>query len=218
MGERFPEGERRSDERRCRRIAFKGGMIMSSIFICVLVICSAFALATGQGEALGAAVLGAGEAAITLGLALAGAYMLWCGLLKIMERSGVTERLARRMARPVSWLLGREGRDERVLKAVCVNFTANLMGMGNAATPAGLEAMRLMAEHAREGQPTDGMCMFLLINASSLQLIPTTVISLRAACGAADPSRIVLPALIGSAASTLCAVLLGKLCRKVWPA
>ena len=191
---------------------------MSGIFVCVLVVCGAFALATGQGEALGAEVLGAGEAAVTLGLTLAGAYMLWCGLLKIMERSGVTERLANLMARPVGWLLGKEGRDPQVRKAVCVNFTANLMGMGNAATPAGLEAMERMAARAENGRPTDGMCMFLLINASSLQLIPTTVISLRAACGAADPSRIVLPALIGSIAATLCAILLGKLCRKVWPA
>lgn len=191
---------------------------MSGIFLCVLVVCGGYALVTGRGEALSGEILSAGEAAVTLSLTLAGAYMIWSGLLKIMERAGLTERLAKLLSRPVGWLLGPEGQDTAVCRAVSINFTANLLGMGNAATPAGLKAMQLMAKRARNGKATDGMCMFLLINASSLQLIPTTVISLRAASGSADPGAIVLPALIGSAAATICAIGLGKLCARVWPA
>lgn len=191
---------------------------MSGIFLCVLLFCGAFGLMTGRGEALGLEVLAAGEDAVRLGLSLAGAYMVWSGLLSILERAGAVRALSRALGRPVAWLLGREGQDPEVREAVCVNFTANLLGLGNAATPAGLRAMERMAAGARDGRPTAGMCMFLLVNASSLQLVPTTVLSLRAAAGAPNPGDILLPALIGSAASTLCAVVLGKLCERLWPA
>lgn len=191
---------------------------MSGIFLCVLLFCGAFGLMTGRGEALGLEVLSAGEDAVQLGLSLAGAYMVWSGLVKILERAGAVRALSRALGRPVAWLLGREGQDPEVREAVCVNFTANLLGLGNAATPAGLRAMERMAAGARDGRPTAGMCMFLLVNASSLQLVPTTVLSLRAAAGAPNPGDILLPALIGSAASMLCAVALGKLCERLWPA
>lgn len=191
---------------------------MSGIFLCVLLFCGAFGLMTGRGEALGLEVLAAGEDAVQLGLSLAGAYMVWSGLLSILERAGAVRALSRALGRPVAWLLGREGQDPEVREAVCVNFTANLLGLGNAATPAGLRAMERMAAGARDGRPTAGMCMFLLVNASSLQLVPTTVLSLRAAAGAPNPGDILLPALIGSAASMLCAVALGKLCERLWPA
>lgn len=191
---------------------------MSGIFLCVLLFCGVFGLMTGRGEALGLEVLAAGEDAVRLGLSLAGAYMVWSGLLSILERAGAVRALSRALRRPVAWLLGREGQDPEVREAVCVNFTANLLGLGNAATPAGLRAMERMAAGARDGRPTAGMCMFLLVNASSLQLVPTTVLSLRAAAGAPNPGDILLPALIGSAASALCAVALGKLCERLWPA
>ena len=193
-------------------------MRVSGIFLCVLLFCGVFGLGTGRGEALGLELLAAGESAVQLALSLAGAYMIWGGLLKILERAGAVHALAQGLARPVRWLLGEEGRRPEVREAVCVNFTANLLGLGNAATPAGLRAMQYMAEGAKKDRPTAGMCMFLLVNASSLQLVPTTVLSLRAAAGAANPGDILLPALIGSAASTVCAVCLGKLCERLWPA
>ena len=94
-------------------------------------------------------------------------------------------------------------------------MTANLLGLGNAATPAGLVAVRRMAELAPGKNASPGLCRFMLLNASSLQLVPTTVLSLRAAAGAVRPDDILLPALAGSAASFLCAVLLGKtFCRE----
>lgn len=191
---------------------------MSGLFFWILAACGLVSLVTGRLNAMGSALMDAGEGAVTLSLTLAGAYMLWCGLLKILERSGAVNALSRLLSRPVRALLGREGEDEAVRRAVCINFTANLLGLGNAATPAGLDAMQRMERYARHGRPSHGMCMFLLLNASSLQLIPTTVLSLRAAMGAADPGAILLPALAGSAASTACAVGLGLLCRRLFPA
>ena len=138
--------------------------------------------------------------------------------MEIMNVCGLSAGLARAFRPILRRLMPQASRDEKTLAALSANVSANLLGLGNAATPAGLRAMERMAAGARDGRPTAGMCMFLLVNASSLQLVPTTVLSLRAAAGAPNPGDILLPALIGSAASTLCAVALGKLCERLWPA
>ena len=188
---------------------------MSGIFLTVLLCSGLWALMHGSGEALGAQLLAAGDHAVSLVLTLAGAYMIWCGLMNVLQQSGVTQALAAHMRRPVRALLGKEGGDEEVCGAVCLNLTANLLGLGNAATPAGLRAMERMAELAQKPYPTHGMCMFLLLNTSSLQLIPTTVLSLRAAYGTAKPADILLPTLAGSAVATGLALLLGLVCGRM---
>lgn len=186
---------------------------MSAVFLAIFAAGCVCALLCGRMEELGAELLGAGGAAVQLSVTMAGAYMIWCGMMKILEESGVSGRMAQLMQRPVRLLLGRDGDREDVRKAVCMNLTANLLGLGNAATPAGLEAMRLMAQGAQGKRITHGMCMFLLLNASSLQVVPTTVISMRAACGAAHPADILLPTLLSSAVATLTAAALGLACR-----
>ena len=176
---------------------------MKGLFIAATLFCGVLALLTGRAEALGAEMMAAGDAAVELGLTLCGAYMIWCGLLRVIEEAGLAEKLAHRLSGAMRLLIGREAEDELVCQSAGLNLTANLLGLGNAATPAGLVAVRRMAELA-PGQ-----------NASSLQLVPTTVLSLRAAAGAVRPDDILLPALAGSAASFLCAVLLGKtFCRE----
>ena len=187
---------------------------MNGLFLTAITASILWALTRGNAENLGAELLRAGENAVTLALTLAGAYMIWCGLLKILENSGLMHKMARLLERPVHFLMGEDARDEGVRKAVCINLTANLLGLGNAATPAGLEAMQRMAKRAKGGRPTHGMCMFLLLNASSLQLVPTTVISMRATYGATQPGDVFLPTLICSVVSTVVTVLLGLLCRR----
>ena len=175
---------------------------MSGIFLCVLLFCGAFGLMTGRGEALGLEVLAAGEDAVQLGLSLAGAYMVWSGLVKILERAGAVRALSRALRRPVAWLLGREGQDPEVREAVCVNFTANLLGLGNAATPLGLAAIQAMAERnpSRE-TPTRGMVLFVVMNTASLQLIPLNMAAMRQSAGSAQPFAILPAVWITSAAS-----------------
>lgn len=187
---------------------------MNGLFIVCVLFGGLWALTHGTAETLGAELMLAGENAVELMLQLMGGMMVWCGLMKVLEKSGAVHALSRVMARPVRFLLGREAQDARVLQAVCMNFAANLLGLGNAATPAGLSAMQSMSKYAADGRPTHGMCMFLLLNASSLQLIPTTVLALRAGYGAAEPSDILLPTLAGSCAATVTAVLLGLVCRR----
>ena len=174
---------------------------MKGLFIAATLFCGVLALLTGRAEALGAEMMAAGDAAVELGLTLCGAYMIWCGLLRVIEEAGLAEKLAHRLSGAMRLLIGREAEDELVCQSAGLNLTANLLGLGNAATPAGLAAVRRMAELAPGKNASPGLCRFMLLNASSLQLVPTTVLSLRAAAG--------------SAASFLCAVLLGKtFCRE----
>jgi len=132
------------------------------------------------------------------------------------QRSGLIRRLADAL-RPLLHRLFPSVPVKGVAEAaIAENFAANLLGMGNAATPAGLRAMREMQRCAIRGKdklPTHDMCLFLILNSSSLQLVPTTLISLRAALGSSSPADIVLPALLSSGASTLSALLLCILLR-----
>ena len=121
------------------------------------------------------------------------------------------EKWAAYITRPLRKLLGSDVSEEGMQYAA-MNLTANMLGMGNAATPMGIRAVRRMAKGE---EITCAMCMFLVINTSSVQLLPTTLISMRAALGAAEPTNIVLPALIASTVSTASGILACKVMEKL---
>lgn len=164
------------------------------------------------GDATLAAMLAGGGEAVMLCLELAGAYLLFMGLIGVLKRGGYMEALSRRLNRVVRWLFPGAG---GAAGAIALTLSANVLGLGNAATPFGLEAMRIMeAENPHKGTATYDMCAFIAINASALQLLPTSVIALRAAAGSAAPADILLPSIIGTLGSTLAAVLV---CRALRP-
>ena len=161
-------------------------------------------IAAGRAAAVGAAALASGMEAVMLALRLAGGFALWCGMLEILEQSGTVRAFSRGLSPVLNRLFPSLKPDSRARRAIAENFAANMLGLGNAATPAGLRAMRALREEEGAGvQATDAMCLFLVLNASSLQLFPSTVVSLRAASGAARPASIVLPTLCATAGSTL---------------
>ena len=164
----------------------------------------------GGDAALAAMLAGAGEA-VTLCLELSGAYLLFMGLLGIVKRAGYMESLSRKLARPVRFLFPGAG---KASGAIALTLAANVLGLGNAATPFGLAAMRqLEEENPRPGYASYDMCAFIAINASALQLLPTAVVALRASAGSAAPADIVLPSVLATLASTAVAVLLCRLFR-----
>ncbi len=167
---------------------------------------SALLLRSGGDAVLAALVDGAGQA-VTLGISLAGAYMLWTGLLNVARRAGLMDSLAKRLRPVIRWLFPGVGRE--AAGAITLNLSANMLGLGSAATPFGLSAMRYMAaDNPQKGRATHAMCMFLCINASAVQLLPTSMLSLRAACGSLAPAAVILPGLFASAVSTAAAILL----------
>lgn len=150
--------------------------------------------------------------AVTLCLSLAGAYLLWMGLMGVAKKAGLIAALSRRMKPLIKKLIPDAG---DAAGPITLNFAANFLGLGNAATPFGLAAMQeLEKTNPVPGRATDAMCMFLCINASAIQLIPTTVISLAVSAGSKAPYEIVLPTLLATLASTVTAVLLCLLFRR----
>jgi spore maturation protein A len=148
--------------------------------------------ATGRLESVAASALEGAAAGVELALTMAGGLCLWLGLMEVLRRSGAAAGLSR-LLRPVLRRLYPDlGEDRAVMDAVSANVSANLLGLGNAATPLGLEAARLMAEKS-PGVASDSLCMLVVCNTASIQLIPTTVAALRAAEGCAAPFDI-LPA------------------------
>ena len=151
----------------------------------------------------------AGEA-VKLCITMAGVMSFWCGILEVGNRSGLIEWLGDKMEPILTFLFPDLGKDHPARLPISVNMAANMLGLGMAATPAGLEAMKLMQE-GKQSKATNAMCTFLIINISSLQLVPVTMIAYRSQYGSSDPTAVLGPALIATGCSTLAAVIFCKL-------
>lgn len=185
---------------------------MRWVFGLMWIVGTAVMTLTQGGDAVTAAMMaGAGEA-VSLCLELAGAYLLFMGVMGIARRAGLMETLSNKLHGIIGWLFPRAG---KASGAIALCFSANMLGMGNAATPFGLEAMRLLEEeNPHPGIATDEMCTLIAVNGSALQLLPTGLLALRQAAGSAAPAAVVLPSLVASAAATVTAVVLCRLCTR----
>lgn len=185
---------------------------MNAVF-CMMMLAGVIA-AAAQGElgAAQAALLSGGGEAVSFCLSMAGAYAFFGGLLSVARESGMTGALAAAMRRPLMRLFRFLPGEERAMGDICVNLAADLLGMGGAATPAGLSAMRTMAEASGDKEnASSAMRLFLVLNMCSMQLLPATMIALRAQAGAENPADIVLPTLVCTAVSALTGIALCKM-------
>ena len=148
-------------------------------------------------------VLEAAGAAASLCVALLASYAVWMGLMQLWEKSGVTRAVSHAL-RPLCRRLFKT-QDERTLEAVSANLSCNFLGIGGAATPYGIEAAKLLD---RAEYPEYSSCMFFALNATSIQLLPTSVVGIRAALGSGAPADIILPTLLCTAFSTVTACFL----------
>ncbi len=146
------------------------------------------------------------QGAITLCIKLIAIYAVWLSVLKLMERTGLDRGLSN-ILKPVIKRLFR-GESDETYKWISVNMASNMLGMGGASTPAGIEAMHYMEKN---NPSTGNMSLLLVINATSIQLIPATVIALRSTAGSANPSGIILPTLISSTIATIAGAILVKI-------
>lgn len=162
-------------------------------------------LFTSPENAFGVMIDGASDA-IALSIKLLAIYMVWLGVLRMMEASKLDKKLSK-LLRPVVCKIFKGESDETYDK-ICLNLSTNMLGMGGASTPAGIKAMKLMSDGSDKA--TDNMIMLLVINATSIQLIPATMIALRAQAGSQNPSDIILPTLISSGVATLAGMLMCK--------
>lgn len=191
------------------------GPIMEAAYMMNWIWCILFCVGTifvtlfQGGDAALTAMMDGAQGAVTLCISLAGSYILWMGLLGVARQAGLIDALSRKLKRPCEWLFPGAG---EATGPIALNIAANMLGMGNAATPFGLDAMRVMQKNNKvKTRATTAMCVFLAVNASALQLIPTTMIGLRAAEGSSQPGAIVVPTLLSSAIATLVAIILCRI-------
>ncbi|MBI5585614.1 MAG: nucleoside recognition protein [Deltaproteobacteria bacterium] len=144
------------------------------------------------------------KVAVELALGLIGILALWLGLMKIAEQSGLITALSRSLKPLMIRLFPEVPPEHPAMGAMIMNISANLLGLGNAATPLGLKAMEELNKlNSRTGTATDAMCTFLVINTSNVQLIPATVIAVRAAAGSADPTEIIGAVILATTVNTI---------------
>lgn len=167
-------------------------MAMTWTWTVMVVLSLVCGLWTGQMDAVAAAAMEGASSAIDLALSMAGIMCLWSGVMEVMNACGISAGLARSFRPVLRRLLPQASRDEETLAAVTANVSANLMGLGNAATPLGIQAARRMAVGCG-GIASNELCLLVVLNTASIQLLPTTIASVRAAAGSAAPFDI-LPA------------------------
>lgn len=177
-----------------------------------------YGLLTGNLKAVTEAVVSSSRESVNLCISMAGIVGMWTGLMKIAEGSGLIKGLSGKMGPVLRFLFPGLDPDSRAGRYISVNFLSNILGLGWAATPAGLKAMESLAEAEEEkrisgiqvapaGTATDEMCTFLIINISSLQLIPVNIIAYRVQYGSANPTAVIGPAIVATAVSTGAAVI-----------
>jgi spore maturation protein A len=191
---------------------------MSFIWVLLMAASVVTAALNGKMGALTAAVGTSAQSAVTLSLGLVGIMTLWLGLTRVAEEAGLVALLAR-ATRPILRRLFPEVPPEHpAMGAMIMNVAANLLGLGNAATPFGIEAMRRLDElNPHRGTATDAQALFCALNTASLQLVPATVLGLRAAAGSRNPGDVVGPTLLATACAATAAVLAAKLLARAFP-
>lgn len=181
-----------------------GGMIVVGVIYAVL---------TGNLDAVTEQALVSAKEAISLCLTMAGAMAFWVGIMRIAERAGMIESAAQKMGPFLTFLFPSVPKSSgKARTQIATNMVANVLGLGWAATPAGLSAMKELRKlEVDTGAATDAMCDFLILNISSLQLIPVSIIAYRSQYGSVAPASIVGPAILATCVSTGAAVLFIKI-------
>lgn len=192
-------------------------MVMSWIWTGIIALSLVCAAVLGKGGELGAAVSQGAQAGVTLAISIAGSICLWSGVGKLMERSGITRGLSKILSPVLKVLFPTTRHDGPARHYLSANICANILGLGNAATPMGIQAAKRLADPKRPGLATDELCRLIVLNTASVQLIPANVAAVRSGLGAAAPFDILPAVWITSICSAGLGVLaawgLGAVCR-----
>lgn len=189
--------------------------MINKLWFYMIAIAVAFAAIGRKLEILTEEIFFSLSAAVELGIGLLGGMMLWCGVLKVAEKSGLVNKISD-FIRPLMKLLFKEiPSKSAAMGAMIMNITSNMLGLGNAATPMGLKAMQELQQlNPKKDTASNAMCLFLVVNAAPIQLLPATVLSLRASAGSTNPGIIIIPAVVSSFIAVSAGVIACKLLEK----
>lgn len=190
--------------------------MINYIWLALIVIGVLTAIFQGNVQVVTDAAIESANTAVELAIGLVGIMTLWLGLMKLAEKAGIVNAISR-LLKPIMKRLFPEIPDNHpAMGSMVMNMAANLLGLGNAATPLGIKAMKELQELNEDKKTaTNSMCMFLAINTSSVTLIASTVIAYRVAAGSNNPTEIIGPTIIASVFGTIVAIIAAKLLEKL---
>ena len=190
-------------------------MAMAWLWTGMVLISLIFGALTGNLSSLSAAALEGAQSAVELCFTMCGVMCLWTGVMELMDQCALTDKIAALFRPLLRRLLPQASRDSETLAAVSANLSADLLGLGNAATPLGIRAARRMSRGCG-GVASDELCLLVVLNTASIQLLPTTLAGVRASLGAADPFDILPCVWLVSLLSVLAGLLAAKVLARLW--
>ena len=177
-----------------------------------IIISFSYAIFFGNLNNLNSEIFASIESAIKLSINLLGTICLWNGIMQIASTTSIIDKLTKFLKPVINFLFPELRKNSKIQKEISMNMVANILGLGNAATPLGLKAMKSMQEENKQkDRLTDSMAMFIVINTASIQIIPTTVIAIRNSLGSENPTSIIFPVWI----ATICAAVAGIIAVKI---
>lgn len=191
-------------------------MVMSWIFTVIVAVSTITALFLGNGSAMSSAVVQGAQSGITLAISLAGAICLWTGVGHLMTKIGLTRKLSSVLMPLLRRLFPAAKEDTILSESLSANICANFLGLGNAATPMGIQAARRLAQHGQSKIASDQLCRLIVLNTASIQLIPTNVAAVRNSLGCSTPFDILPAVWITSLCSATLGLLAAWLFGKLW--
>lgn len=186
--------------------------MLNYIWAGMMLIGFCFGIATGKGDVMVNSIINGSKEAVTLAISICGIIAFWCGIMKIAEKSGVIEGLSKKLSPVLDFLFPSVPKKSKAREHIATNLAANFFGLGWAATPAGLLAMEeLQKVNKNKDVASDAMCMFLIVNMSSVQLISINIIALRSQYSSINASEIIVPSIIATTISTAAGIIFTKL-------
>lgn len=189
--------------------------MLNKIWPAFLIISFIYAILNGNIEEFNNSIFTSCAQTVDLILKLFGTMCLWNGLMKIVQETSLMKKLTKIISPLMKILFPKMKKEDKEYKEITINIIANLLGIGNAATPLGLKAMQTMQEkNPQKDRITDSMAMFIVLNTASIQLIPSTVIAVRASLGSVNPSQIIVPVWIATIAADVAGIVASKILMK----
>lgn len=190
---------------------------MNYIWIFLILISFIFGLINGTMQEVVEALLVSMKQAVTIAFSLIGIMAFWLGIMNIAKNSGLIEAFSKLIAPLVRFIFKDLKKDDPAISSIALNFTANALGLANAATPFGIKAMEDMQKNnENKERATNGMCTFLAMNTAGFQLVPTSVLAILTASGAKNPTEIILPAIMVTAIAFISAIIISKIFERVF--
>lgn len=187
--------------------------MLNKLWPIFILISISYGIISGKTSEINNAIFESAESAVSLSVTLLGTVCLWSGIMEIASNTKLIDIINKALGGLMKIIFPEIKKEDREYKEITMNITANILGLGNAATPLGLKAMKTMQERNEDKQQlSNSMAMLIIINTASLQVIPTTVIAVRSSLSSVEPTKIILPVWI----STICAAVAGIVASKVF--